>query len=171
MSMTMVLIRASAAGTGDPAEILNRVNANLSRENPNSMFVTMFIAVFDPRSGELVYANGGHNAPLVRSAGGAVRRLSGAAGMIVGAFGDALYGSAADRLGAGDVFFLYTDGLTEAMNADLELFGDARMEETLARCPCATAAAVVADMADAVKKHVEQSPASDDLTMLCLWVE
>lgn len=167
MTITMTLIRAEAKKTMDPEAIMIAVNDALSRDNPRSMFVTLFLGILDVRTGELAYANGGHNAP-VRISGQQVEYLKDISGPMVGAMEDMPYRPLSTTLAPGDTLFVYTDGVTEAMNKDKDLYSDERLLET-ARAgkdlgPEELVGAVRADVAE----HVAGAPASDDITMLCL---
>lgn len=166
MSMTMVLVRAAAKASG-PGKIMETVNAALAMENPNLMFVTLFIAFLDLSSGELVYANAGHNPPWLLGAGGS-RQLDGLSGPPVGVFADREYRSFDARMRPGDTLFLYTDGVTEAMNGHDEQFGDNALEQTLSRRDGAGAESLIRLVSDALDRHVDGAPASDDITMVCL---
>lgn len=167
MSMTMMLFRSEAAAESSPEGIVTAINRNLTRNNVDDMFITLFVAIVDLRTGELAYANGGHNPPLVVSAEGA-RRLEGAGGPLVGAFETAKYEGTKTLLKTGETLFLYTDGVTEAMNSVGELFGDAALERLLISCSTEDPGKIIQMVHNAVKMHVAGAPPSDDLTMLCL---
>lgn len=168
MTMAMVLIRSSAEAASGPDDILMRVNDNLSKENPNSMFVTLFIAILDLATGALSYANAGHNPPLLRRADGSVSMLKVAQDLVAGVFEGMRYERSGVVLDPGDALFLYTDGLTEAMNGAEEQFGEAAMIDALAAMPRNNPDEILDGMTLAVDRHVMGAPASDDLTLLCL---
>ncbi len=170
MIMTMAFVRSAASGpdgSAGPDAIMRSVNENLARDNANGMFVTLFIAFLDAGTGLLTFANGGHNPPLLRS-GGALRFLEDAAGPVAGAFADAEYARHSVAMLPGDQLFLYTDGLTEAMNAGGELFGEDALRAVVAGSGASDPDGVVQAVQSAVAAHVGGAPASDDLTMLCL---
>lgn len=167
MSMAMVLIRSGAQGAGGPEQIMKKVNETLARENPGCMFVTLFIAFLNVNDGELIYASAGHNPPMIRS-GGTIRELDGWSGPVVGGFENADYERFADRMLPGDILFMYTDGLTEAMNGGRELFGVDALQRTLAGCPSDSPGEIIEYVHNAVERHVNGAPVSDDLTILCL---
>jgi sigma-B regulation protein RsbU (phosphoserine phosphatase) len=170
MSMTMILLRSGAEAGGDPEEILSRINRNLARNNANVMFVTLFVAVADLRTGELRYANGGHNPPHIVSGSG-IRRIEDAAGPIVGVFEDAVFCGGKIVMEPGETLFLHTDGVNEAMNAACEEFGNAALEATLAASGGGSPGEMMRRMREAVAAHVAGAPASDDVAMLCLRLE
>lgn len=168
MSMTTVLIRSAAADAKGPEEIVKWVNDTLSRENPNCMFVTLFVGILDVRSGKMVYANAGHNPPLIRSAEGKVHEVGGLSGPVVGVFPGEEYEAFSLVLEKGELLFMYTDGLTEAMDEDMGQFGEESLYRVLEEVGGMEALKVVEAVEDAVKKHVGAAAASDDLTILCL---
>ena len=167
MSMTLVLIRAGAGAAIGPEKILKSVNTALANENRNSMFVTLFIAFLDLNTGELVYANAGHNPPWLCGRGG-MRQLDGLSGPMAGAFKEAEYRSFTARMAPGDTLFLYTDGVTEAMNRRDEPFGDDALENIISRWNGVEPESLLREVSAAIDDHVEGAAASDDITMACL---
>ncbi|MCR4666701.1 MAG: SpoIIE family protein phosphatase [Desulfovibrio sp.] len=166
MTMSVTLVRYTLRSGLDPAEALTRVNALLEEHNPGNMFVTLFLALYSPETGELLYANGGHCLPYVMDAEGHLRQLEHLSGPLVGAMPDVEYLPFKDTLSPGDTCFLYTDGLTEAMNSEKELYG----EERLAACLVAHSKAAPRELQNAVFADIcafrGDEPPSDDITML-----
>lgn len=166
MTMTVTLVRYALRSGLDPAQALTRVNALLEEHNPGNMFVTLFLALYTPDTGELLYANGGHCLPWIVASQGSLRQLEGLSGPLVGAMPDVTYLLFRDALAAGDSCFLYSDGLTEAMNVDKALYGDERLSHCLAAhaadAPSALQEAVFADIC----AFRGDAPPSDDITML-----
>ena len=121
----------SRARAADPAEILAKVNEELAADNDECMFVTMFLAVADLRSGVVTYASAGHNRPFVVAAAGGATQLPRVRGIALGAKAGLDYAEDALDLAPGDTLFLYTDGVSEAMNAADEVFGEDRLGEEL----------------------------------------
>lgn len=166
MAMSMTLIRATAREGLPPGEILSRVNSELSRENDSCMFVTTFCGVLDTETGEMTYANGGHNPPLhVRREGGAAW-LPKSGALMVGAMEGIAYRQELLVLEPGDALFLYTDGVTEAMDSSDRAFS----EERLKRCLSALDGRGIRETVDGVMAEVRrftgQAPQSDDITMM-----
>jgi serine phosphatase RsbU (regulator of sigma subunit) len=160
-----LMIRTPKANIGD---IMTAANAEVSRDNVEMLFVTVFAAILDLRSGELAYCNAGHEPPYLRGASG-VQRLPTAARPPVGVPGAYSFTTQSMRLAPGDVLCALTDGVTEAMNERGELYGHERLERLLASLPPGAApheinAAVIED----VKRFVGEAAASDDLTLLAL---
>lgn len=173
MAMTMTLFKATAlASTAGPDQIMRRVNAELSRDNPGQMFVTAFCGILDLRTGAVAYANGGHEAPFVRAADGTVTRLGKSRGMALGVFGDADFDPARHQLAPGDALILFTDGVSEAANTDDDLFTIARIEAALAAVSRdASARGLAEGLADDVRVFVGEAPQSDDLAILVVRYE
>ncbi len=150
------------------SEAVARTNDRLAEANDEGMFVTVFTGVLDIRNGDFTYVNAGHNPPLLRRNGN-FEFLPVAAGPMLGAMGGMAFPSERLTLSAGDMLFLYTDGVTEAMNEAKEMFTEERLKETL--CDCASgksSAEVLAAVREAVSAHAGGTEQSDDITMLGL---
>ena len=168
MAIAMTLIRSTAEEHSSPAEIMVRVNDKLSRENPNSMFVTLFIGVMDTQTGKVAYASGGHNPPILIKNTGETLYREGISGLVVGGMEGMPYQELAFDLKPGEKVFLYTDGVTEALNPALELFSDAKLLEDVTRYRDADPQTLVRNIRESVREHVTTAPQSDDITMLVL---
>ena len=129
MAMTVTLVRQTLGSGLAPAEALTQINARLCANNPEAMFVTLFLGLFNPRTGELEYANGGHCQPLVAGGVPSPRRLEGLSGPMAGAWPNLEYAGFQARLEPGEICLLYTDGITEAQNEKNAFFGQERLEE------------------------------------------
>ncbi len=168
MTMSVTLVRYALRSGLNPAQALTQVNTLLEEHNPGSMFVTLFLALYSPDTGELLYANGGHCLPYVMDSQGTQRQLNHLSGPLVGAMPEVEYLLFKDVLAPGESCFLYTDGLTEAMNASKELYGDERLAACLAvhaaSAPFALQEAVFADIC----AFRGNEPPSDDITMLTI---
>lgn len=147
-------------------------NIELSRENPEMLFVTGVVGVLDLRDGSLTYCNAGHDAPYrIASASGALTPLEGeGGGPPFSVIEDFPYGSAQARLQPGDQLVLFTDGITEAMNPAGELFGSARLRNCLEKAIASalSPAGLCASLQDEVRRFEEDTGPSDDKTMLIL---
>ena len=168
MTVSRTLIKAEAMTGIDPGECLQQANQLLCQDNDAAMFVTVFYGVLDLRSGELVYANGGHNSPYLLSANGTASVLNGTGGIALGVIDDAVFQSRRLTLEAGNQLFLFTDGITEAMNIDEELFSDARLAASLAQARTQDPRELLGQVVTAVRSFVAAAPQSDDLTALAL---
>ena len=168
MMVSRTLVKGTAIGQADPAKCLAEVNDLLQESNEESMFVTLFYTSLDPRTGRLDFANGGHNLPFVVKKSGEVRQIKSDAGLVLGVMPDFEFPGGSVVLEPGDVFFLYTDGVTEAMNADGEEFGEEELAEVLAECVGSKAADVSRHVVQAVQDHAGDAPQSDDITCMAL---
>lgn len=150
------------------SEIVARTNDRLAEANEEGMFVTTFTGVLDVATGEFVYVNAGHNPPLVRRNGN-FEFLPIAKSPMLGVMERMEFPAERLTLNPGDVLFLYTDGVAEAMNGERELFGESRLQETLSQSAGAgTAEKIVAAVRGAVDDHANGAEPSDDVTMLGL---
>lgn len=170
MAITKTLIKVMADRTGEPAEILARVNDELSLDNPNMMFVTLVVGILDIRTGTVRYASAGHNPPLLVEADGKARYLkAGTSGMACGIMEGVPYGTATVELAPGDTLLLYTDGVTEAMDPDNEQYSDAKLLDLMnGGGPGRTARTIVDAVVDSVAEHANGAEQSDDITVLAL---
>jgi sigma-B regulation protein RsbU (phosphoserine phosphatase) len=166
MAVSMTLLKATARRGLPPEEILTRVNDELSRDNEVNMFVTVFCGILDTGTGEIVYANAGHNHPLLMGKSGEARYLNTVNGLALGVMEDAPYRREALRLEPGDSLFLYTDGVTEAMNTADELFGDDRLRRELETLAGVAPEKVTAGIMCRVKEYAAGAPQSDDITIM-----
>ena len=150
------------------SEAVARTNDRLAEANDEGMFVTVFTGVLDIRNGDFTYVNAGHNPPLLRRNGN-FEFLPVAAGPMLGAMGGMAFPAERLTLSAGDMLFLYTDGVTEAMNEAKEMFTGERLKETLSdRAAGKSSAEVLAAVREAVSAHSDGAEQSDDITMLGL---
>ena len=151
----------------DPGRCLQQANNELCRQNPMDMFVTVFLGIFDPKTGQLHYANGGHNPPFWRQPDGTVRALPSTGGMALGVMPDLEFDSHSIDLLPGDLLLAYSDGVTEAFNVQQEAFGEARLQQLLHQ-PVSSTAALVQTIFDAVVQFAAGAAQSDDITVAAL---
>lgn len=167
MAVSRTLMRATALAAPSPAACLRQVNRLLNAENSASMFVSLFYGILDTRSGEITFSNGGHNPPLVVGGDGAARYLATKPGCVLGVLDEAVYEDAATALAPGDTLVLYTDGVTEAMNAADELYGEERLQRLL-RHPAESPRTLIEEVLSDVKQHSGEAIQSDDITLLAV---
>jgi len=167
MAVARTNLNALAANASGPADCLQRTNDVLLTQNPMDLFVTVFYAVFDPATGVLTYSNGGHNPPLLRRANGHVEMLTSAAGLVLGMF-PASYDEDSVQFAPGDTLVLYTDGVTEAFNVDVQMYEEARLVERVRDDGGATAKGLVTAIFDSVIGFSGAAPQSDDITVAVL---
>jgi len=155
-------------GITDPGEILSRVNTEIARKNEALLFVTVFYAVLDVRTGELKYANAGHNPPYMLHGEGRVEELRENPSLALGLKDPYHYRTGTLIMQPGDCFFVYTDGVTEAQDTQLDIFTAARMEQVLAKGVQAPMKELVVQVVAAVKEFVGDAPQSDDITIVAV---
>lgn len=168
MAVTKTLMKGIAEQGLTPADVLDRVNAELCQGNDAAMFVTVACGMLDITTGELVYSNAGHNPPVLLRAGGAPEMLPVSPGLVLGVMEEATYATSTIRLTPGDRLLLYTDGVTEAMDAGQRLFSDERLLGEMAGLAAAEPRRMVERIMAAVHAHAGGTPQSDDITLLAL---
>ena len=158
------------------AELVERIDRELSRDNPHAMFITLLLAVVNVHTGELEWCNAGHNPPCLLTAAGAVSVVGGECGIPVGIDPKFFRNAETGQIPKGGSLFLYTDGVTEAMNLQKEMFGMERLDATLRGCVDQVTQAshapreVIASVLGAVQTFAGEAKPSDDITMLaCRW--
>ena len=172
MAMTTTLFKASALNSQSTSEIMRRVNTELVRDNVAEMFVTAFSGILDLRTGEVEYSDGGHEAPFVVRADGRVERMPKQPGMALGIFDEAKFGATRFQLHPGDSVVLFTDGVSEATNAEDDLFTIARIEQALAAARTDRSARRIAEgLAEDVRVFVGEVAQSDDIAILVVRYE
>jgi sigma-B regulation protein RsbU (phosphoserine phosphatase) len=171
MSATLSLLRAGAPLQPSPQDLMEAINNALAKDNPRCMFVTLLLGILDLRTGELCYANGGHNYPVLLKADGSCDYLKGISGPLVGTIEGIPYEGLQTALEPGDALFVYTDGVTEAMDKEMNLFTDKALLKTLGESGTTDPGETIALIREAVAGHVRGHPASDDITMLCVRYE
>ncbi len=166
MMSSRTLLKGAAVGLGDPGAVLKEVNQLLLDGNEGGMFVTVLYAVYDPSNREFTYANGGHNSPLVVHKDGTSELLPLTGGIALGIFPDLDYLQNTVTLSPGDTVIFYTDGVTEAMNADEEEFGLKPLAELFRANPPKDPENATAAVFEAVNDFAGDTPQSDDITCL-----
>jgi sigma-B regulation protein RsbU (phosphoserine phosphatase) len=172
MASLQASLRAEAMRAGDNlASLIARVNNMVYDASTEDRYATLFYAQFDPESRRLVYVNAGHCPPiLLRSSanGHVVERLDQAGGTVVGLVPDATYVQAQVDLASGDLVVIYTDGFSEAMNANLEEWGEKRLLEAVQSCDGLAAKEAICKIMQAADAFANGAPQSDDMTLVIL---
>ena len=168
MMSSRTLLKGAAIGRGAPGEVLSEVNDLLTEDNEAFMFVTVVYAVYDPDSGVVTYANGGHNNPLLVHADGTSEELPMTGGIALGVMPGLEYKESEVTLAQGDSLILYTDGVSEAMNSEGEEFGVDRLREIFTKNPPTSARGTNEAILQAVHDFAGDTPQSDDVTCLVL---
>ena len=169
MAMTNTLVKAIATGGYSPADVLYRLNNSLCSENEQGMFVTLFLGKLNIKTGLLQYANAGHN-PFILFTANDISYQKLKPGIVLAAFENFVFINEEIQLNSGDKLLMYTDGVTEAMNAALALYGEPKLlETTIAHSPDSVHDLVAAVMHD-VEQHAAGYEQSDDITILALHI-
>jgi sigma-B regulation protein RsbU (phosphoserine phosphatase) len=132
------------------------------------MFVTVFLGILDLRTGAVTYSNAGHNPPYLQRSDGSLKRLDARHGPIVGAMEGIAYRESKESLEAGDLAFLYTDGVTEAMDIGQQLYSEERLKQLLAPRKFESAEDAVATGVADVWRFQGDAEQADDVTVLAV---
>lgn len=168
MALTRSIVRASMLHVSTPAEIIAHANRLICNDAAYGMFVTLFYAQLDPRTGEMTYVNAGHNPPLLyRTAADQVVRLT-RTGMALGIEEQASYAHETVALNPGDLVCFYTDGLTEAYNPQQEAYGMARLEAAVRAGSRSPVVELTRQVQASVEQFVGGELLADDITLVVL---
>jgi sigma-B regulation protein RsbU (phosphoserine phosphatase) len=168
MAVTRTLIKSRAVPGASAGEVLAKVNDDLRAENEATMFVTVFCAMLHIPTGELTYANGGHNPPVLCGDGSSFDFVDMPPGMALGVMPGVSYETRSVRLAPADTVVLYTDGINEALNGKAEEFGDTRLVEALDTAAQRGEKDLVTSLIAAVRTFCGSTPQSDDMTVVAL---
>ena len=170
MAQVIRLFRAMAKQHYSPAEICTRINNELTENNDNGMFITMFIGLVDINSGRLDFCNAGHNPPVLGGDADGGNFLKMIPNAPIGLWQGIEYEGEVIESIKGKPLFIYTDGLNEAENPQLERFGDEHMLEVLRETHFSNAMQTVEKIKRLVEEHRAGADPNDDLTMMCIKV-
>jgi CRP-like cAMP-binding protein len=168
MAISKTLLRNEGMRGIAPGQILVNVNNILCPDNEECMFVTVFCGILDTQTGEIEFANAGHNPPVVCRNSGAVELLEMKSGFVLAGMANMVYETQTTRLERGETLLLYTDGVTEAMNAREEQFTAGRLKQVVEQQPASGAAPLIESIENSVSQFSGEAPQSDDITMLAL---
>jgi sigma-B regulation protein RsbU (phosphoserine phosphatase) len=165
MAMIHTLLHAFPGPPMPPIRVLAHINRHLLAVAPEGMFATAFYGVYDSYERRLVYASGGHPAPIVRKRSGGIRELEVAAGLPLGVAEEESWREREIVLAPGDSLLLYTDGILEGTNGLGEPFGRRRLDATLGLGP-SRAGPLVQHLERHYKNFCNGAPDMDDRTLL-----
>jgi PAS domain S-box-containing protein len=168
MAVSKTLIKSRAADDLQPSSILTHVNNELSVGNESAMFVTVFLAVLNIHTGKLVYCNAGHNPPYILRSDNTIDKMDDFHGPVIGALPNLTYKESSTTLRASDIIVFHTDGVTEAMNLEENLYSDQRYEDFLESEELNTPQKIVDLVIRDVKQFENGADQADDITMLAL---
>ena len=168
MSMAKIHIRNYATLGLPLTEVASRANNNLCYKNEEGMFVTAFICVLDVVSGDVSFVNAGHNLPFIQKGDGSFAMIQAKANLVFGMMEDIPYKEQHVQLDPGDCMYLYTDGVTEALNPAQQLLGDAYLVDMLNRHKdeASDVEGFVQAMYDEVDHFADGEMQADDITMV-----
>jgi len=166
MAVAMTLLRSLARQGRSPEEILAQLNDELLQQNPRGMFVTLQCLMFDLAEGRVTCASAGHHGAVQITPGQAPRLAFTSSGRVLGLLPADGFPSETLALETGEIFVLFTDGVSEAFDANEDLFGEERLLATLHTLPNRDARDITLGVLDAVRRHAGGAPQSDDITVV-----
>lgn len=168
MSMTNILIKSIAMSGSSPAEVLFKANNGLCNDNVQCMFVTLLFGKLNIRTGEVQYSNAGHNPFILIGKDGIPKYHKIEPGIVLAAFEDYVFVNETLTLDKGDTIFMYTDGVTEAMNWEQKLYGEERLLNVITEYRKENIKDIISKTLDGVAVFVDGTEQSDDITLLVL---
>ena len=168
MAVSRTLIRATGLNGMAPNECLNYVNNLLCYESVSCMFVTVFYGIMNMKTGDLEYANAGHNPPYILRNDNTIQKLENSSDIILGCFENHQFTSRIIHLDPNDGILLYTDGVSEAFDQDENAYGEKRLEQLLSTLDRLNANIIVNAIVEDVNNFAQGFPQSDDITLLSL---
>lgn len=168
MMTAKTLLKSYAESGMGVAEVLTQANNKLCESNDAGMFVTVWMGYLNTKTGEVTYANAGHNPPFIRHADGRVDVVKSRPGLVLAGMEGIRYRTNTVHLKPGDLLYLYTDGVTEATDAENNLFGEARLQAVLQQKMSGDIQTVCTQVKEDVDRFVGEAPQFDDITMLAL---
>jgi serine phosphatase RsbU (regulator of sigma subunit) len=167
MALLLAMLRTLVDEKLEPADLITRLNVQVCRHAPGTRFITLFYAVFDPRSGSLTYVSAGHMPPLLLRGDGTCERLSDG-GISLGMFEHSTYTTGHVVVQPDDLFAVYSDGITEAESQQGVPFDEIGLETALRASHHDSLSDVGAAVVRAVERHTDAHKFADDLTILLL---
>jgi len=168
MAVTKTLIKATAKAGSTPAHILTRVNQELATSNEAAMFVTLFCGILNTKTGEIRYSNAGHNSPLRINKNREVIELPQIGGMVLGAMEGIDYEEGSFILEPGEGLFLYTDGVTEAVNMQGDFFSVEGLQAELSPISGKPLKEILSILMERIHEFSGEALQADDITMMVL---
>lgn len=168
MAISRTVIRAIALTENSAAQCMQRSNTILCQESVNDMFVTVFYGILNIHTGVITYSNAGHNPPILMKEDGSASFVPLTNDLILGAIEDTTFHEKQLTLSPGDNLFLYTDGVTEAMNVGHELYSEKRLLENCQKLTGKSPKDIVEEITETVGEFVVGAVQSDDITLLSI---
>lgn len=168
MAATKSLLNVTGRGNPHPKRMLETANRQVLAGNEACMFVTVFCAVLDVRTGVICYSSAGHNPPVVVRDGRRLEYLEEARSPPIGIDEEIVFEEAEVTLQPGDALFIYTDGVTEARSVGREMFSEEGLEDALSRSGGGSARDLVQGTLEGVKRFANNAPQADDIAVLAI---
>ena len=166
MSKAMTAIKTRTLMGGSPAAILADVNNQMCEGNEAELFVTVWLAIIDLKTGKGMAANAGHEHPALRHKGGQFELIKYRHSPAVATMEDMPFKEHEFEVEPGDTIYVYTDGVTEATDASNQLFGEERLVDALNKAPDAKPDDLLKNVVRSINEFVADAPQFDDLTMM-----
>lgn len=168
MAVSRTMLKAIASQLHDPAECLQTVNSMLIPESDVTTFVTIFYGVIDTETGVVTYSNGGHNLPYILREDQTLQQVENTSGLLLGKIEPVDFETKKIQLNPGEKIVLYTDGVTEAMNEQEEMYEEERLEKYLREHHHHSQDKLLRGIIVDVLKFINKAQQSDDITLLVL---
>ena len=169
MAVTKTLLKSQAGNDKSTASIITHVNNEIAKDNTNYMFITVFMAILNTNTGELVYSNAGHNPSFIISKEDhKTTKLSDLHGPVVGAMEGMTYTETRLNINKDDIILAYTDGVTEAQNMNEELYSDAKFENLLEKGNYDSPESLTNLIIESIHEFEDGAEQFDDITVLAL---
>lgn len=168
MAVTKTLLKTTALTGISTEECLKKINDAVIEDAPSKMFVTITYGILDLRNGQLEYTCAGHHPPYIISKSGDVTHLKYTNGILLGWRTNAEYKSVQYTLAPGDTIFLFTDGVTEAMDIDENMYEEERLQNTLKQKYDPDITKLTKNVIDDVNSYSSGTPQSDDITCVSI---
>ena len=168
MAVSRTIVHASAIKEMSPEECLYFSNNLLCKDNENSMFVTLFYGILNTKTGNLTYSNAGHNPPYILEKNGGIKLIEPTHDKVLGILENIKFHAKSVTLNPGDGIFLFTDGVTEAMNITFQLYSEEQLEKLLGEIKDESPEKIIETVYNSVKSHAAGAVQSDDITMMAV---
>jgi sigma-B regulation protein RsbU (phosphoserine phosphatase) len=168
MAVTCRLFRSVASHIDKPEDIISSLNESLADGNDSNMFCTAFLGILDLKTGQLRYCNAGHNAPLIIDSNGDVSTVKVTPNLPLGLFSGFPYEGQETVIGKQTMLYLFTDGVNEAENNNMEQYGDDKLVALLKRNSSLEPNEIIETTFAEVKRHADGADQSDDITIMCI---
>lgn len=168
MMIAKALLKDKVANGMEISEAFEKVNEQLYGNNEAEMFITAWMGILDVKTGEMEFVNAGHNPPFIKKKDGEFQMLKDRSGFVLAGMDNLKYKPLKLQMEPQDVLFLYTDGITEAINTSKEEYGEKRLKKLLDDNATVECKELLAKVNDSVAAFVGEEPQFDDMTMLAL---